>query len=145
MVCAVSMSNKAHQNDNEPASPRICAVATPQNSHPFNRLQNPSYSGSQDSPRELPPPPAQIIERYLSERGAVAIEINQFDAWIQMESDFYRINAELENLQCALKEKEGDQAKLEELANALEEQRQMAQKAKEALKAVREAAENTKP
>jgi len=126
-----------------PASPRIRAI---QPCFP-NSSGSPTIStgtGTLTPGRELPPPPQQLVERFLMERGAVAVEEAQVKAWLQMESDVGRLMREARKLQAAVEGKESHvQAQSEELfamTVALEQQRQVAKQAKQALQAVRAAA-----
>jgi hypothetical protein len=64
----------------------------------------------------------------------------QVDAWLHMEADFGRVSREVARLQAAVDGREADRARVAQLAKALEEQRNAARKAKEALKAVRQVA-----
>lgn len=57
--------------------------------------------------------------------------------WLQLESDFQHVSKKLESLEAAAEEKFANEARLEDLAKALEEQTEIARKAKEALKAVK--------
>jgi hypothetical protein len=84
------------------------------------------------------------VERFLEERGAIAIEQEQVQAWLEMEGLFGKLQREVATLRAVVEGKDGEsveqQRRIEELNQALEEQKKASRLAKDALKAVRSVA-----
>ena len=132
-------------------SPRIRAVLQ-QNNNTNQMYNNNTHNqnGQQQSgaptPDSLPPPPRQLVERFLQERGAIAVEHEQVQAWLEMEGAYGQLQREAVQLRAAVDGRGGGddtatdahgedlQMRLDELTEALEEQTHAARTAKMALK-----------
>lgn len=143
--------------ENETGSPRIRAIQNqkaavlPTHVSPLSKgtvgiAANASlaHNGMQHphrTPDSLPPPPRQLVERFLEERGAIAIEEEQVHAWLEMESLFGQLQREVTRLRADVEGRDGEseeqKRRIEELNQALAEQKKAAKMAKDALKAVR--------
>jgi len=144
--------------ENETGSPRIQAVqnqkaaVSPTQLSPLSSgtvgisgsaplARNGAMQHSQRTPDSLPPPPRQLVERFLEERGAIAIEEEQVQAWLEMESLFSQLQREVTRLKADVEQRDGEseeqKRKIEELNQALAEQKKAAKMAKDALKSVR--------
>jgi hypothetical protein len=131
-------------------SPRIRAVQktaaspTPLSLAGTSPLLHNGLLQNQRTPDSLPPPPRQLVERFLEERGAIAIEQEQVQAWLEMEGLFGKLQREVATLRAVVEGKDGEsveqQRRIEELNQALEEQKKASRLAKDALKAVRSVA-----
>lgn len=64
---------------------------------------------------ELPPPPAHLVERFLRERNAVAVEQDQVQAWLDMEQQFSELQEALAQVQGALAQKDSQLASLDQV------------------------------
>ena len=101
----------------------------------------PQSSSAPTTPGDtLPPPPRQLVERFLQERGAIAIEQEQVMVWLEMEEAFDSLKKEVNALREVARGVEQVEEQVVGLSKALEEQRAAARAAKEALNAVRQAA-----
>lgn len=122
-----------------PSSPRISAV---QSVAQTNAVTSPFV------PRNLPPAPQQLVERFLDERNHVAISREEVQGWLKLEEEYglvmrqkHQLEAELASKEAEVKAKEEE---VEALTAALEQHRKQARAAKQALLAVRAAAAEAK-
>eukprot|EP00887_Chlorella_sp_A99_P005914 scaffold29.g5914.t1 len=61
---------------------------------------------------ELPPPPAHLVERFLRERNAVAIDQDQLERWLDMEEQFEELQESLARTEAASAHKDSQLASL---------------------------------
>lgn len=132
---------RAVQNQKAAVSPTQLSLRTVGITENTPLAHNGAMQHPQRTPDSLPPPPRQLVERFLEERGAIAIEEEQVQAWLEMESLFGQLKREVTSLGAAVEgqngESEEQKRKIEELTQALAEQKKAAKVAKDALKAVR--------
>lgn len=119
-----------------PTSPRIRAIKAAPTPQP-SRI--PTSPGSD----ALPPPPRQLVELWLQQRNAIAVENDQIQTWLELEETCERLQDEVERLRTEIEGRDADCSELtehvHELVEELEEQRRLTLAAKTALKAVRSA------
>ena len=134
---------RAVQNQKANTSPTPLSLGTTVTTPTTTPLHVGMHPHPQRTPDTLPPPPRQLVERFLEERGAIAIEHEQVQAWLEMESSYGKLQREVTRLRALVegsqRETEEQKRKIEELSRALQEQKEAGRKAKAALKAVRAA------